>query len=259
MFTSKEYRGIARNKLKGHWGLSILVTFVACLLGGNSGGSGGSTAGGGSGAASGYTAGSQGAVDSTQSAVDSLVQLMQENPAMVATVTAIVGVVMIIALVLYVIGGAVELGHNAYYIDLCTNREPGFDVLFSRFKIFLKALGLRLYMSLFTALWTLLFIIPGIIAAYRYAMAPYIMGQDPNVGIREAVNRSKAMMAGNKWRLFCLHLSFIGWVFVGLLTLGIGMLWVNPYMQAATASFYLDVSGQGIPAEPQMQPEPQGV
>ncbi|MDD4075223.1 MAG: DUF975 family protein [Eubacteriales bacterium] len=253
MFTSKEYRGIGRNKLKGHWGLSVLVTFVAGLLGG--------TAGGGSGAAGGSAGSSAGSsVSGTggagmDSAMDGVSQMISENPAVVAAVMGVLGVILLIGLALFIIGAAVELGHNAYYIDLCTNREPGFDALFSRFGIFLKALGLRFYMTLFVSLWTLLFVIPGIIASYRYAMAPYIMAQNPNVGIREAVNRSKEMMAGNKWRLFCLQFSFIGWALVCLLTLGVGFLWLTPYMQASTAAFYLDVSGQGIPMEPTMQPQ----
>ena len=256
MFTSKEYRGIGRNKLKGHWGLSILVTFVAGLLGGMPGSGSGSGAAGGACNGNGSVSGSiSGDTSSLESAFDGVAQVFQENPALTAGLLGVLGVAMLIGLALYIIGGAVELGHNAYYLELCTNREPGFDVLFSRFKIFLKAFGLRLFMSLFTLLWTLLFVIPGIIAAYRYAMAPYIMAQDPNVGIREAVDRSKAMMVGNKWRLFCLGFSFIGWALVCILTLGIGFFWLTPYIQASTAAFYLDVSGQGIPTEPQ----PQGV
>ena len=75
---------------------------------------------------------------------------------------------------------------------------------------FLKAMGLNLFMALFIWLWSLLFIVPGIIAAYRYRLAPYLMAENPNLGIREAVNMSKELMAGHKWRLFCLNLSFIG-------------------------------------------------
>lgn len=111
----------------------------------------------------------------------------------------------------------------------------------------LKALGLKLFMFLFIFLWTLLLIVPGIVAAYRYAMAPYLMAQNPGMGIREAVNLSKQMMQGNKGRLFSLHLSFIGWALLAGLTLGLGLLWLNPYVKASEAAFYLNVSGQGIP------------
>lgn len=254
MFTCKEYRKIARNKLSGHWLISILVSFVAALLGGlgGSSGSAGSAAGSSAGSAAGSAAsGASGSSASADATVQSFTEIIGDNPVIIATILSVIGVIALISLVLFFIGGAVELGHNSYYINLCQNGEPGFDTLFSRFNIFFKALGLRLFMGLFILLWFMLFFIPGIIAAYRYSMAPYIMAQDPNVGIREAVNRSKEMMAGRKWKYFCLHLSFIGWAILCLFTLGIGALWLNPYISPASAAFYLDISGQGIPLDPQ--------
>jgi uncharacterized membrane protein len=96
--------------------------------------------------------------------------------------------------------------------------------------------------GLLIILWSLLLVIPGIIAAYRYAMASYIMAQNPEIGALDAIERSKAMMNGNKLRLFCLQLSFIGWMLLSALTLGIGYIFLRPYMQAAYAAFYLDIS-----------------
>ena len=84
--------------------------------------------------------------------------------------------------------------------------------------------------------------IPGIIAAYRYSMATYIMAENPDMKAMEAIEASKQMMSGNKFRLFCLDLSFIGWDILGMITLGIGMLFVRPYQQAAKAAFYREVS-----------------
>lgn len=120
----------------------------------------------------------------------------------------------------------------------------------------LKAMGLNLFMALFIWLWSLLFIVPGIIAAYRYRLAPYLMAENPNLGIREAVNMSKELMAGNKWRLFCLHLSFIGWGILSALTCGIGDLWLNPYIYAANAAFYVDRTGRNIPMAGEPNPDP---
>ena len=71
------------------------------------------------------------------------------------------------------------------------------------------------------------------------------------MGIREAVNESKRLMAGHKWRFFCLLLSFIGWAILSALSFGIGYLWLVPYMQSAFAAFYLDRTGQGIPLNAQ--------
>ena len=94
-------------------------------------------------------------------------------------------------------------------------------------------------------LWSLLLIIPGIIAGYSYAMTGYILAENPELTASEAIARSKEMMAGNRFRLFCLHFSFIGWEILCTLTLGIGNLWLRPYKQAAEAAFYREISGTG--------------
>ncbi len=102
---------------------------------------------------------------------------------------------------------------------------------------------LNILTAIFVLLWTLLFIIPGIIASYSYAMAPFIMLENPNCGARCAISESKEMMRGNKWRLFCLDISFIGWIILSAFTLGIGYLWLNPYMEVSRAAFYREISG----------------
>lgn len=94
-------------------------------------------------------------------------------------------------------------------------------------------------------LWTLLFIIPGIVASYSYAMTGYILAEDPDLTASQAIQRSKELMRGNRWRLFCLQLSFIGWIILCLFTFGIGNLFLNPYQTAADAAFYREISGTG--------------
>ena len=96
-------------------------------------------------------------------------------------------------------------------------------------------------MNLFIALWSLLFIIPGIVKAFSYAMTPYILEEHPELSANEAIDHSRAMMKGHKFDLFWLYLSFIGWAILCIPTLGIGLLWLVPYMQTAQASFYEDV------------------
>ena len=145
---------------------------------------------------------------------------------------------------------------EAWLDFVAENRQGEVSVIFSRFDIFLKAMGLNLFMALFIWLWSLLFIVPGIIAAYRYRLAPYLMAENPNLGIREAVNMSKELMAGHKWRLFCLNLSFIGWGILSALTCGIGNLWLNPYIYAANAAFYVDRTGRNIPMAGEPNPDP---
>ena len=101
----------------------------------------------------------------------------------------------------------------------------------------------RFLQSIYIILWSLLFIIPGIVASYSYAMTEYILAEDPELTATEAISRSKQMMYGNHWRLFCLEFSFIGWSILCSFTLGIGNLWLTPYKQAAIAAFYREVSG----------------
>lgn len=100
----------------------------------------------------------------------------------------------------------------------------------------------------FTFLWSLLFIIPGIVKAYAYSMAPYIKYDHPDYDWRKCLDESQRMMKGNKWQLFCLHFSFIGWYIVGALCCGIGTLWVVPYQKAAEANFYENLKAIYDPA-----------
>ena len=92
--------------------------------------------------------------------------------------------------------------------------------------------------SLFTFLWSLLFVIPGIVKMYAYSMAYYIKLDHPDYGWKACIDESRRLMDGHKWEKFVLDLSFLGWIIVGSLCLGVGTLWVTPYMEAANAQFY---------------------
>lgn len=98
-----------------------------------------------------------------------------------------------------------------------------------------------LLVNLFITLWTLLFIIPGIIKSLAYAMTPYILRDNPELGPNEARLKSIEMMRGHKWKLFGLELSFIGWILLATLSLGIGFIWLSPYMATANAAFYCNL------------------
>ncbi len=98
-----------------------------------------------------------------------------------------------------------------------------------------------LLMVIFIALWSLLFLIPGIVKAYSYAMTPFILEENPELTAGEAIDRSRFMMRGHKFDLFWLQLSFIGWFFLSLLTAGIGLLWLEPYYRTSLAAFYEEV------------------
>ena len=155
------------------------------------------------------------------------------------------------ALSRYVVGGVamlllqgpLALGFVLAALDVSRFKQVRIERLFDGFKNFLSAFLLALINAIFIFLWSLLLIIPGIIKAYAYSMSTYILADNPSIGVNEARERSIQMMKGNKWRLFCLHCSFIGWLILCVLTFGILTLWVTPYMQVAVSEFYHDVSG----------------
>lgn len=93
--------------------------------------------------------------------------------------------------------------------------------------------------DIYIFLWSLLLIIPGIIKTYGYKMVPYILADNPNLGADNAITLSRQMMDGSKFNLFMLELSFLGWYLLGLLALGVGIFFVNPYYNATEAQLYL--------------------
>lgn len=101
-----------------------------------------------------------------------------------------------------------------------------------------------LLVGVYTLLWMLLFVIPGIIKSYSYSMTAYILKDNPDLKYNGAIERSMAMMKGHKFDLFYLQLTFIGWGLLCLLTCGIGFLWLSPYMSSAMANFYEDVKAE---------------
>ena len=136
-----------------------------------------------------------------------------------------------------------EVGYARYNLELVDREGAKIESLFTYFYNWKTTAASRFLRGLYTFLWSLLFIIPGIIAAYSYAMTGYILAEDPELTAGEAISRSKEMMSGNRFRLFCLQFSFIGWEILSALTLGIGNLWLRPYKQAAVAAFYREISG----------------
>ena len=143
-----------------------------------------------------------------------------------------------------ILSGPLVVGYTGVFLRLARRSVAEVDQLFQGFNRFGIALGAYLLVSLFSSLWTLLLIIPGIVASLSYAMTFYIILDDPAVGPLQAITRSQTMMRGNKWKLFCLSWRFFGWGLLCILTLGIGFLWLVPYMQTTVAHFYDDVRPQ---------------
>ena len=133
--------------------------------------------------------------------------------------------------------------YNDVRDTLDPKKNAAFETLFEYFSHWKTTTIARLLRALYVFLWSLLFIIPGIVAGFSYAMTDYILAETPELTADEAITQSKTMMYGNRFRFFCLQFSFIGWGILATLAFGIGHLWLTPYKQAAYAAFYREVSG----------------
>jgi uncharacterized membrane protein len=140
-----------------------------------------------------------------------------------------------------VLGGPFALGFAAYYLKKARGEPVKLKNLFEGFKLFGASFLLFLLESVFLSLWTCLFIIPGAVKSLSYSMAFYILRDNPDIKAAEAISRSRKMMLGYKRKLFLLYLSFIGWYLLCCLSLGIGFLWLFPYINLSVANFYEDL------------------
>jgi Predicted integral membrane protein len=142
-------------------------------------------------------------------------------------------------LVIFVLSPLLDWGYQiAFYERLNTGRPLKLSDAFEGFKTNGKPWALMVVIEIFVFLWSLLLIVPGIIKALAYSMAPFILRENPEMKVLDAITESRKLMHGHKGSLFCLYLTFIGWFLLSALSLGIGFLWFGPYVSAATASFY---------------------
>ena len=147
-------------------------------------------------------------------------------------------------------------GCYLYHLGIRRGQEMPYLTLFDGFSFAGKLILLSIVEAIFIFLWSLLFIIPGIVAAYRYRFAVYNLCENPDMGVMEALNMSKAQTAGFKWQLFVLDLSFIGWQLLCGLTLGILSIWITPYVVQTDIGFFQQIKTvKGIGWTPG-QPEP---
>jgi len=146
---------------------------------------------------------------------------------------------------LILLGGPFAYGYTTFWLGQVRWQKPGLEVLFSGLQqSFVNSIAVYLLQGIFTFLWGLLLVIPGIIKGYSYALSMYILRDHPEMEAMEVIDTSRAMMDGNKWRLFCLDLSFIGWYLLCAVTFGIAGLYVGPYVQCARAQFYEAVKAE---------------
>lgn len=142
-----------------------------------------------------------------------------------------------------ILTGPITLGIVICMMKLMQDEPVPLEDVLEGFKHFVPSMLVYILTTLFTILWSLLLIIPGIIAAYSYSMCFYILRDNPDLSPMDVIRQSKEMMRGHKMDLFALQLTFIGWGLLSILTLGIGSLWLVPYMTASTTAFYIDLKG----------------
>ena len=278
---AKETRALARETLKGQWPIAILVNFLAGILGGS-----GSSTPEFNVDLSGLdfnvdlpTPPSEN-IDTIVNPdfVDQLSTTLQSLwPILIPFVISILAV----SLVFLVIGPCIHWGLCRFRLGLVDGEQPSVGTLFSGFShMFLKALGLSLVQFVIIFLISLAVFIPAmvvgivsaifeatvvliplvlviaiagsaamIIVAYRFSMSFYILADNPDMDIMDTLRGSARMMKGNKWRLFCLQISFIGWSLLCVLTGGLGAIVLAPYTGQAVAVFYHHVSGRAAVRE----------
>ncbi|MBR5479174.1 MAG: DUF975 family protein [Clostridia bacterium] len=225
MLKSKELRVKAWNSLKGKYWMAFIAVIVAGIIGSVSNGF--------------ITFGQNlsevlGMVDPSEMDSTMMAGAMLLN--VVVIVSAIIGLIVGIF-----VTNAVTVGLCNYFIKN-TDSKPSLKDVFSGFKVkYGRNIGTLLLVGIKTVLWTILFIIPGIIKSYEYAIIPYILADDPEISSKDAFAKAKQMMKGNKWRLFKLEFSFIGWFLLCILTLGLGTFFLMPYINAANAEFYAEL------------------
>ncbi len=213
MQLNSELRAQARERLEGKWGTFVLMTFLMLVIQ---------------------------TILQIPGYIGSLLEVLSpENVLASLSFSNISNILSLLALPLSW-GLTVSLLRN--------HREESVDLenLFDGFRggRYTRVFCAIFLVNLFTFLWALLLIIPGIMKAFSYALTPYIIMDEPELTARQAITRSCEIMEGRRWKLFCLYLSFIGWGILSLLTFGIGFLWLVPYMNASIAAFYEDARAE---------------
>ncbi len=232
-WTREELKSRAKAAVKMYYWKLVLVSLILSAI------TGGATNAGRNGVKNSGTAGNGSAVD-----VSGIFSGFNMMAVLVASVVALVILLLAIALRVFALN-VLAVGCKGFFSQSMTG-EPEFQSVVNGFTgnywNCVKTCFLR---DLFVALWSLLFVIPGVIKSYEYRMVPYLLAEHPEMSSSEVLARSKEMMDGNKWAVFVLDLSFIGWVLLGAITMGLVFIfWTSPYINATEAALYHRLSGQ---------------
>lgn len=247
MFTSADYRAFARNVLRGKWIIAALTAFIASLIGASLIGGGGAF------------------IDFNEEEIRTVAMNFSEEQIQLFSkivwgvfVYSIVG-----CIISLVIGGAGQLGYARFNLQLADSKEAKLSDLFSQFERLGDGFLMMLLCTIYLIGWSFLFVVPAIVKSFSYAMTPYILYENPYLSVNEAITESRRIMDGNKFDLFLLRLSFIGWELLasipaaaalyGLVSGQFGLLplffvtviankFVAAYAEAAQAAFYRQIT-----------------
>ena len=228
MLKSKELRAKAWESLKGKYWMALAVVLVLSLI---------------------ISIGtSMVSIANNMTEVVNMVDPAEMDSTMKVGAGVVLGAAFIMSVIGFLlsvfVGTPAEIGLCNYFIKN-TDSTPSFKDAFSGYKVkYARNAGALLLVAIKSILWTLLFIIPGIIKSFEYQIIPYILADDPEITTKDAFKKAKEMMTGNKWRLFKLDLSFFGWYVLCVLTLGIGTIFLLPYLNAAIAEFYVELKNK---------------
>lgn len=236
MWTRAELKTRAKAVLKTNYLIAFLMSLVLSLSG-----YGGSSGSGGAGSSNSDSIRNNINIDYSNFSSDFPNWNFLYNMFDRSEVFIIMGAITIIAIAYRILlGFQLEVGSRKYFVQSADYKDNTGCIRYAfegqNYKGIMSAMMLK---GIYNFLWFLLLIIPGIVKFYAYRMVPYILADNPCIGANKAIELSKEMMDGNKFSLFVLDISFIGWYLLGALLFGIGVLFVNPYVNATEAELYL--------------------
>lgn len=230
--TIREIKAIGKKIFRGNYWNSVIAAFLLVLL------VGGATASGATGA--GETVNGTGA--GGQDLSSAVASLPKEAVTALISVFAVIGVGGLLLKIF--VFNPLQVGCYRFFNKNARDTSATLSAIKEGFGGYGRTLITLLLTNLFTFLWGLLFIIPGIIKSYSYRLVPYILRDEPDLSPTQVIRRSREMMRGNKWKAFVLDLSFIGWYLLSILTAGLlNVFWTEPYRANAGAVFYNDLKG----------------
>ena len=244
MWNRREIKGYAKDFLRRHYWKAFLVCLIATLLSGGGTSNSSNTNYEESYQDDTYYYNEMNVIEELDNPAVNFATRRFNSPLFMLTGGAIGIMVLVLIILLVTVGFAIEVGQKRFFLRGFEG-DARIKNLFSTFNSeeYLPIVKTQFLRGLYTILWTLLFIIPGIIKAYEYKFVPYILAEEPNLSSREVITMSREMTSGHKMDMFILDLSFIGWYLLGGLLFGIGGFFVDPYNEATYARLYNILSG----------------